>query len=88
MFHYSSDFMQLRLSSPVLKLRNLSLKRRKSTTKVDEIDGLFETDEVDDDLPATQRFVSPQKSLANYHPDEAFTDDVLLCDTSSILSLF
>ena len=44
--------------------------------------------EVDDDLPATQQFVSPQKSLATYHPDEACPDDVLLCDSSSDLSLF
>ena len=76
---------QLQMSSPVLKRRNLSLKRRKSTTKVDE-NGLFEKEcetEVDDDLPTTQWFVSPQKSLANYHPD-----DVLLCDSSSDLSLF
>ena len=46
------------MSSPVLKRRNLSLKRRKSTIKVDENDGMFEkeceTEEVDDDLPATQ----------------------------------
>ena len=47
-----------------------------------------ETVEVDDDLPATQQFVSPQKSLANYHPDEACPDDVLLSDSSSDLSLF
>ena len=57
-FHYSSDFRQLRMSSPALKRRNLSLKRRKSTIKVDENDGMFETEceteEVDDDLPATQ----------------------------------
>ena len=60
------------MSSPVLKQRNLSLKRRKSTIKVDENDGMFEkeceTEEVDDDLPATQRFVSPQKSLATGLP--------------------
>ena len=71
-FHYSCDFRQLRMSSPVLKLQNLSLKRRKSTIKVDENDGMFEkeceTEEVDDDLPATQRFVSPQKSLATGLP--------------------
>ena len=46
------------MSSAVLKRRNLSLKRRKSTIKVDENDGMFETEceteEVDDDLPATQ----------------------------------
>ena len=30
------------MSSPVLKRRNLSLKRRKSTIKVDENDGIFE----------------------------------------------
>ena len=51
--------------------------------KVDEC----ETEEVDDNLPATQWFVSPQKSLATYHPDEACPDDVLLCDSSSDLSL-
>ena len=84
--------MMLQMSSPVLKWWNLSLKRRKSTTKVDENDGLFEkeceTEEVDDDLPATQRFVSPQKLLATYHPDEASPDDVLLRNSSSDLSLF
>ena len=46
-----------------------------------------ETEEVDDDLPATQRFVSPKKSLATYHPDEACPDDVLLCDSFSDLIL-
>ena len=80
------------MSSPFLKRRNLSLKRRKNTINVDENDGMFEkeceTEEVDDDLPATLRFVSPQKSLATYHPDEACPDDVLLCDSSSDLSLF
>ena len=38
--------------------------------------------EVNDDLPATQRFVS------HYQPDEACLDDVLLCDSSSDLLLF
>ena len=42
-----------------------------------------ETEEVDDDLPATERFVSPQKSLATYNPDEACPDAVLFCDSSS-----
>ena len=46
-----------------------------------------ETEEVDHDLPATQRFVSP-RTLATYHPDESCPDDVLLCDGSSDLSLF
>ena len=46
------------------------------------------TEEVYHDRPATQRCVSPQKSLATYHPDEACPDDVLLCDSSSDLSLF
>ena len=47
-----------------------------------------ETEEINDDLPATQRFVSPQNTLATYHPDEACPDDVLLCDSSCDLSLF
>ena len=55
-------------------------------------DGMFEkeceTEEVDDELPATQQFVSPQQTLATYHPDEGCPDDVLLCDSSSDLSLF
>ena len=84
--------MQLRMCSPILKWQNLSFKRRKSTTKVDENDGLFEkeceTKEVDDNLSATQRFASPQTSLANYRPDEACPDDVLLCDSFSDISLF
>ena len=46
------------MSSPVLKRRNLSLKRRKSTQEVDENDGMFEkeceTEEVEDDLATTQ----------------------------------
>ena len=42
-----------------------------------------ETEEVDD-LPATQRFVSPQKSLATYHPDEACPVNILLCNSSSV----
>ena len=46
------------MSSSLLKRRNLSLKRRKNTIKVDENDGMFEkdceTEEVDDDLPTTQ----------------------------------
>ena len=44
-----------------------------------------ETEEVDDNLPANRQFVSPQKSLATYHPDEACPDDVLSCDSSSDL---
>ena len=79
------------MSSPFLKRRNLSLQRRKNTIKVDGNDGMFEkdceTEEVDHDLPATQRFVSP-KTLATYHPDESCLDDVLLFDSSSDLSLF
>ena len=53
--------------------------------------GMFEkeceTEEVDDDLPATQWFVSPQNSLATYHLDEACPVNVLLCDSSSDLVL-
>ena len=29
-----------------------------------------ETEEINDDLPATQRFVSPQNTLATYHPEK------------------
>ena len=55
------------MSSPVLKWRNLSLKRRKSTIKVDENDGMFEkeceTEEVDDDLP--NDFCKPTKVVSH-----------------------
>ena len=75
--------------SPVLKRRNVFLKRRKSTIKVDLNDEKeCETEDVDDDLPVTQRFVSPQKLLATYHSDKVCPNDVLLCNSSSDLLLF
>ena len=55
-------------------------------------DGMFdkecETEEINDNLPATQRFVSLQQALATYHPNEACPDDIMFCDSSSDLSLF
>ena len=60
--------------------------------KVDENDGMFEKEceeEVDDDLYTCHSMMcKPTKSLATYHANKEDPGDVLLCNSSSDLSLF